>query len=138
MLEKGHINRKIGSLLTQLGHGDEIMITDAGFAIPKGVKVIDVSIAENIPRVNSLLEELLRFFSVEKLIVANETKQINPSFLSEAHQLLGDIPLELCDHIELKQKSKKVKAVIRTGDFTAYGNLLLVSGAGKRWYSENK
>jgi D-ribose pyranose/furanose isomerase RbsD len=26
--------------------------------------------------------------------------------------------------------------VIRTGDFTAYGNVILVSGAGDRWYLE--
>jgi D-ribose pyranose/furanose isomerase RbsD len=37
--------------------------------------------------------------------------------------------------MKYKELSKSVKAVIRTGDFTAYANVLLVSGAGKRWYS---
>ena len=35
-------------------------------------------------------------------------------------------------------ESKKVKLVIRTGDFTAYGNIILVSGAGERWYLEKE
>lgn len=138
MLETGHVNRKIGALLTRLGHGDELMIVDAGFAIPKSVKTIDVSIAVNKPRVNEFLKELLKFFSVEKLIAAEETKRHNPSFLNRAHKELGEVPLELCSHTDLKKRSKKVKAVIRTGDFTAYGNLLLVSGAGNRWEMENK
>jgi simple sugar transport system permease protein/D-ribose pyranase len=48
-----------------------------------------------------------------------------------------DISLgETIDHSELKRLSKIVKAVIRTGDFTAYGNVILVSGAGNRWYCE--
>jgi len=34
------------------------------------------------------------------------------------------------------RKSGQVKAVIRTGDFTAYSNILLVSGGGGRWYLE--
>lgn len=138
MLELGHINRKIGSLLTQLGHADAFMIVDAGFPIPMGVKTIDVSIAENTPKVNNVLKELLNYFSVEKLVAAHETKKHNPSFLTEVHKLLGDVPIEFCSHIELKERSQKVRGVIRTGDFTAYANLLLVSGAGDRWYMERK
>jgi len=34
------------------------------------------------------------------------------------------------NHDELKQMSKDLKAVIRSGDFTAFGNVILVSGAG--------
>ena len=34
------------------------------------------------------------------------------------------------------KRSKHVEAIIRTGDFTAYTNVLLVSGAGDRWYVE--
>jgi len=32
--------------------------------------------------------------------------------------------------------SKNVKTVIRTGDFTAYGNVILVSCAESRWIKE--
>ena len=46
------------------------------------------------------------------------------------------IPVASIDHAELKLIAKTVKAVIRTGDFTAYGNVILVSGAGDRWSCE--
>jgi len=45
-------------------------------------------------------------------------------------------PVESIDHAEFKQIAKTAKAVIRTGDFTAYGNVILVSGAGDRWFCE--
>jgi D-ribose pyranose/furanose isomerase RbsD len=34
-------------------------------------------------------------------------------------------------------KAREVKTVIRTGDFTAYSNVIIVSGAGERWKVEN-
>ena len=52
-------------------------------------------------------------------------------------KLIGeDVPVEIVTHSQLKEMSAKVKAVIRTGDFTAYANVILVSGAGPRWFCE--
>jgi D-ribose pyranose/furanose isomerase RbsD len=52
--------------------------------------------------------------------------------------VFGDkVEVEILEHANLKLLSKEAKAVIRTGDFTAYGNVILVSGAGDRWYIEN-
>ncbi|WP_328589403.1 hypothetical protein [Acetivibrio thermocellus] len=33
--------------------------------------------------------------------------------------------------------TKEVKFAIRTGDFTANSNIILVSAGGPRWYCEN-
>lgn len=113
------------------------MVVDAGFAIPGEVEVIDISLGENNPMVLTVLAELQKFFSVEKMIMANQTKETSPSLFAAISQSFGgNIPVETLDHAELKQLAKNVKAVIRTGDFTAYGNVVLVSGAGNRWYCE--
>ena len=56
-----------------------MMVVDAGFPIPLGVEVIDISLAENKPMVIEVLAELNKFFSVEKLIIAKQTKDVNPS-----------------------------------------------------------
>jgi D-ribose pyranase len=115
------------------------MVCDAGFATPKGVEVIDISMKENQPRVIDFLNELKKFFSVEKLILANQTKKTNPSYFKEITDVFDDdIEVETIDHQELKKLSESAKAIIRTGDFTAYANVLLVSGAGDRWHIENK
>ena len=137
MKETGAINRGIDAAISKQGHGDLLMVTDAGFAIPLGVEVIDLSLDENKPMVLEVLEMLNKYYSVEKLIMANETKNISPTLFSNISKAFGDgVPVETIEHAALKAMSKTVKAIIRTGDFTAYGNVILVSGAGGRWKVE--
>ena len=55
------------------------MVVYAGFAIPNKIDVVDISLSENTPKVTEVLEVLCQFCSVEKMIIANETKMHNPS-----------------------------------------------------------
>jgi len=57
------------------------MICDAGFAIPEGLPVVDLSLAANLPTVDVVLTEVLKFFSVEKVIFAQEQRDSNPEKL---------------------------------------------------------
>lgn len=137
MRETGVLNRDISDVFSIMGHMDELVVCDAGFPIPLGVRTVDISLAKDKPTVLELLEELKKHFSVEKLIMANETKEVSPSRFNAIVEIFGkDMPVETMPHSEFKQRSKTVKAVIRTGDFTAYSNVLLVSGPGDRWYVE--
>jgi D-ribose pyranase len=137
MKETGIINRHIAAAISEQGHGDLLLVTDAGFAIPKHVEVIDISLAENVPMVMDLLEELNKFFSVEKMYMSKETEEISPSHFKKVSAAFGEnVEVETLPHAEMKRLSREVKAAIRTGDFTAYGNVILVSGAGDRWYCE--
>jgi D-ribose pyranase len=137
MKEIGIVNRELARVISEQGHGDWLMVVDAGFAIPKDADVIDISLSENCPMVIDTLTELKKFFSVEKLIFANDTKSVSPSLFASITGLFGeDVPVEMVTHPQIKELSHKVKAVIRTGDFTAFANVILVSGAGPRWFCE--
>lgn len=139
MKELGVINRSIARVLSEQGHQDLLMVVDAGFAIPKEVECIDISIGENNPMVLTMLAELKKNYSVEKMIMANQTKLTSPTLFDAISRSFGEnIPVETIDHADLKQLAKTVKAIIRTGDFTAFGNVILVSGAGDRWFCENE
>lgn len=138
MKEIGIVNRDIARIVSEQGHQDFLMVVDAGFAIPKEIEVVDVSLAENKPMVLEVLAELKEFYSVEKMIMAVQTKKSNPTLFRNISTVWGEgMDVEEVDHEVLKKMAKDVKAVIRTGDFTAYGNVILVSGAGDRWYTEN-
>lgn len=137
MKEIGILNADISNAISRMGHMDEIMVIDAGFPIPLGVNTIDLSLAINKPTVVEVLDELLKYFSVEKIILANETKKISPSMFDNViGKFDKSVAVETIPHTELKQRSKSVKAIIRTGDFTANTNVLLVSAGGPRWYCE--
>ena len=139
MKEIGIVNRDIAAVISEQGHGDLLMVTDAGFAIPLDVEVIDISLSENRPMVMDVLAELKKFFSVEKMYMSNETREVSPSHFKKVSEAFGnDVDVETLPHDEIKEMSREGKAVIRTGDFTAYGNVILVSGAGDRWYLENR
>jgi D-ribose pyranose/furanose isomerase RbsD len=139
MLESGIINRELAGILSRQGHGDWLMVTDAGFAIPKDAEVLDLSLAENMPSVPDVLAVLRKFFSVEKMILAKQTSDRNPDLFGRIVESFGDdVEIELVDHATLKEISQKSKSIIRTGDFTAFGNVILISGAGNRWYTEKK
>lgn len=137
MVETGVLNRNVASAITKQGHGDLLMVTDAGFAIPLGVEVIDIALEENKPMVLEVLAMLKKHYSVEKMFMANQTKETSPSLFENISNAFGEgIPVETVDHSQMKEMSKNVKMIIRSGDFTAYGNVILVSGAGDRWYCE--
>lgn len=137
MNEIGLINRRIAKVVAEQGHKDLLMVVDAGFAIPLGVEVVDLSLKENNPMVLEVLAELRKYHSVEQLILAKETKDTNPTLFNKISKAWGDnVNVEIIEHSDFKQLAKTVKAVIRTGDFTAFGNVVLVSGAGNRWYYE--
>ena len=139
MKEVGLINRNLAKVVAEQGHQDLLMVVDAGFAIPLGVETVDISLSENNPMVLDVLAELRKFHSVEKMILAKQTQETNPTLFNKISTAWGNnIEIEVIDHSELKQISKTVKAIVRTGDFTAYGNVILVSGAGNRWFCEIK
>ena len=137
MRETGIVNGDICDILSTLGHTAEMIVCDAGFAIPTGVRTVDISLAENKPTVPEVLAELRKHLSVEKLVISVETKKAVPTRFKELAKAFGKgVPVETISQNDLRARAKNVKGVIRTGDFTAYSNILIVSGGGGRWYSE--
>ena len=137
MKEIGMINGQIDSALTRQGHMDLMMVVDAGFPCPDHVELIDIALAEGVPAILDVLAELRKVHSVEKMVIAQETVDHNPTYADQVAAAFGDgVDLEVIPHTELKERSHSVKTIVRTGDFTAWGNVMLVSGAGDRWKLE--
>ncbi len=137
MRETGIVNREICDVLSTLGHTDEVIVCDAGFAIPCGVRTVDISYGENKPTVPEVLAELKKHFSVERMILSEETQKRMPARFKEFIDTFDNcIAVDVISQSELRTRARTVKAVIRTGDFSAFSNVLLVSGGGGRWYVE--
>jgi len=137
MKEVGMLNGAIDSALTRQGHMDRMMVVDAGFPCPDHVELIDIALSEGVPTVLDVLAELKKVHSVEKIVMAEDTRAHNPTHFDHVAKAFGDgVEVEVIPHTELKERSHDVKTIIRTGDFTAWGNVLLVSGAGSRWQME--
>jgi len=129
MLKTGILNPQISNVLASLGHMDTIVVSDAGLPIPSGVERIDLAWKENEPGYLEVLKEILKYIVVEKAILAEELKTVSPKIHTEILKALPrNIEIEYVQHIELKKQTKSSKAIIRTGEFTPYPSVILVSG----------
>ena len=136
MKETGILNRDIASLLGDCGHTDKLTISDAGLPLPKSINVIDIAIKDNVPTVYEIATEISKHFSVEKLIFATEAFESNPSHCNNIIQLFKDAKVEYMPHVDFKKRTYTSKGVIRTGDFIAWANVILISGPGEKWIRE--
>lgn len=128
-MKKGKlINHQISELIASLGHTDEIVIADAGLPIPKETRRIDLALTHGIPSFEDVLRTVLAEMFVEKAIVSNEIKSFSPQILELIQKKLGDVPVESIPHLQFKERNKIARATIRTGEFTPYANVILVSG----------
>jgi D-ribose pyranase len=64
----------------------------------------------------------------EKVIMATETAEVSPGRMKELEAIFAPLAIELVPHVEFKKLSQRARAVIRTGDFVPYSNVLLQSG----------
>lgn len=122
------LNIALSEVIASLGHGDMLVIGDAGLPIPSETLRIDLALTKNIPSFLDTVRTVLEEMRVEKVLVARETAQVSPQVLAELKRLLPDTPFEEISHIELKEHCTQARAVVRTGEFTPYANVILVAG----------
>lgn len=129
MKKVGMINASISKVISEIGHTDMITVADAGLPIPESVERIDLALRRDIPDFIDTLNVILGDLHIEKAIVAEELLSVNPKMYAEIKKVIPEELLDTIPHIEFKQKTTESKAVIRTGEFTPYANVILVAGA---------
>lgn len=134
MKKTGLLNRDISALISRLGHQDTICISDAGLAIPDSINLIDVSLEDNVPRFIEVLKLIKKNLFIERILLTDELKNNCPNMFKNVTNLLKKAKLEVITHKDFKERVRLCKGVIRTGEFTAYSNAILVTGADpERW-----
>jgi D-ribose pyranase len=129
MKKVGIINSEISAVIGSLGHSDTFVVVDAGFPIPDSTVRIDLALRPGVPTFLQTLETVVEELFVEKIIVAEEIDRYSPHILEGIQALLPGVAVEKIPHIEFKQRSGQARAIVRTGEFTPYANVILVAGA---------
>lgn len=129
-MKKGALlNAELSQLIASLGHTDTIVIGDAGLPVPPGVRCIDLAVTRNVPRLLDVLDAVLTEMHVEHAWIAEELASGNSALAAalrarlDATEGVGTEP-----HQALKQRCVGARAVVRTGEFTPYANIVLSSG----------
>lgn len=127
-MKKGPVlNIALSQLIASLGHGDMVVIGDAGLPVPPGVPVIDLALTHGVPGFLQTLTTVLAEMQVERHVLADELADKNPAVAAAVAAL--DLPgREGVSHADFKQRSAAARAVVRTGECTPYANIILVAG----------
>ena len=124
MKKSGILNAELSHAIASLGHGQILVIGDAGLPVPPGVPCIDLAVALGVPSFWDVLDAVLIEMEVERAVVASEA---SAKVLDQFKARLG---VEQISHEALKEMSEAAIAVVRTGEAVPYTNVALVSGVG--------
>ncbi|WP_397448690.1 D-ribose pyranase [Pseudomonas sp. NA-150] len=125
------LNIALSRVIASLGHGDILMIVDAGMPVPPGVELIDLALTQGTPDFVSVLRAVLTEMQVESHVLAEEMLVKQPPALRivEGLHLEGAMGAQRqVSHEELKNLSRKARAIVRTGECQPYTNIALVAG----------
>ncbi|MFG2308528.1 D-ribose pyranase [Streptomyces sp. NPDC048566] len=126
MKRAGILNRHLAGALAELGHGDQVLVCDAGMPVPAGPRLVDLAFRAGVPSFAEVLDGLLAELVVEGGTAAREVREANPA---AAELLRARVPgLALVGHPELKSLSAEARLVVRTGEARPYANVLLRCG----------
>jgi D-ribose pyranase len=118
----------LSHMIATLGHTDTLVVADAGLPIPPETRRIDLALTRGVPGAIQTLKVILEEMHVERVIIAEEARERNPEYLAGVQALLPGVPVEFVPHSEFKSRIASARAVVRTGEFAPYANVILVAG----------
>ena len=129
------INAELSYLVASLGHFDEVTICDAGLPIPEQTQRIDLALTHGVPTFIDTVRVLLAEMQICGVILASEFEQASPELHYVLLELIAkeraegkDITLSYISHEDFKKRTNSSKAVVRTGECTAYANVIFQAG----------
>ncbi len=128
MLQTGILNPHLLDLLARVRHTNTLVIADWAFPYWPDIETVDISLTRGIPTVLDVLDLLTPVFKIGRIWQANEFVTSNTvEVVDRFSNSFGKIPLTREAHVDFKKRVPLAIGLIRTGDPTAYGNIILES-----------
>ena len=131
MLQNGILNPHVLELLARVRHTNTLVICDWAFPYWSDIETVDLALSKGIPNVLDVLELLQSNFKVGHIWQAKEFLETNPQETIEAfnQSFAGFTEAEVIrePHLDFKSRVPNAVGLIRTGDPTAYGNVIIES-----------
>jgi D-ribose pyranase len=131
MIQTGILNPQILHLLARVRHTNTLVIADWAFPFWPQIETVDISLTKGIPTILDLLDLLQPNFKVGRIHQAEEFLATNPAeTIARYDQSFAAFPtatVHRLPHLDFKKMVPHAIGLIRTGDATAYGNVILES-----------
>ncbi|MFK0403215.1 D-ribose pyranase [Microbacterium sp. NPDC090225] len=124
------INPALSRVISETGHTDLLVVTDAGLPIPSGSERIDLAYRPGAPAFFDVLDTVLAELVVEGATVSAEVAEKSPEVLEALRERFAgmDFEIELVPHVDFKKLTHGARAFVRSGEFTPYANVILHAG----------
>ena len=123
------LNSELSYAIASMGHGDLMIICDAGFPIPSTTWRIDLAIVPDVPDLETVLTAVSGAFIAEKVPYAEEMAKNNSPLLGKIRRIFPASDYDPISHERiLNEMAARAKVIVRTGAFDPWGNILLYSG----------
>lgn len=139
MKRDGILNLPLSQAIASMGHGDLMIVCDAGFPIPNHVPRVDLAITKDVPDLETVLSAIAHDMIAEKVGYAVEMETNNAPLRDKVHRIFGDAEFTTVPHAELLgDVASNAKVIVRTGAFDPWGNILLYSGVDvPKWFDKD-
>jgi simple sugar transport system permease protein/D-ribose pyranase len=132
------LNAQLSYAIASMGHGDLMIVCDAGFPIPSTAWRIDLAVVPDVPDLETVLQAIADNFIAERVGYADIMPDHNAPLLAKVKRLFADAEFLPVKHETiLFEMAAKAKVIVRTGAFDPWGNILLYSGVDvPAWFSK--
>jgi D-ribose pyranase len=128
MLKQGILNPGILSLIARVRHTNTLVIADRGFPFWPALETVDVSLVDDVPTVRQVLAALAGNFVIGAAFMAEEFLRENGDPVRREYAgLLAPVEIQFEPHVQFKRRVPQAVGLIRTGDTTQYGNIIIES-----------
>jgi D-ribose pyranase len=124
----GVLQHRLSEVIATMGHGDMLVVADAGLPVPPGVERFDLAVSPGLPSMLDVSRAIAGELHVERSIVAEELESGNAALVEEIETLFPAAEHASMSHDDFKVVTARARAIVRTGECTPYANVILVSG----------
>lgn len=128
MLQSGILHPDVLSLLARIRHTNTLVIADWAFPYWEEIETVDLALTIGIPTVLQVLDLIRPNFKIGEVFMAEEFQSHNPKKVKDAFgKSLDGLKLTYEPHLQFKKRVPLSIGLIRTGDPTKYGNMIIES-----------
>jgi D-ribose pyranase len=128
MKKSGILNAELADTVARLRHNELTVVSDAGLPVPAHVRRVDLAVTPGVPLVETVLSLLGTEIVAERILIAEEMVEHSPHVAKAVADAFAVVPLQPIEHKELLELLPNCKAVIRTGEFSPYANVVIDCG----------
>lgn len=74
------------------------------------------------------LETIRTELEVEEIIIADDPIEVSPDLFKRVEESFNGLTMDNMPHFKFKEVAREARVAVRTGEFTAYATIILVSG----------